>query len=183
MLETLVKLEEELTGFHAWALSGDTLVAALDEGMRFRNQFDRFLLALIHQAELQGVAKTQGATGTGAWLRDRYRMWITDANRTVKLATWLHADGQQTGAAMAAGDLNTDQARVIAVAVNDLPTARRVEGEAFLVGQAQVLPPRELRLAGTHLCETIDPDGAEERRKPNASSGPSGAPSVAGRSR
>jgi hypothetical protein len=96
MLETLVKLEEELAGFHAWALSGDALVAALDEGMPFRNQFDRFLLTLIHQAELQGIAKPK-ARPAPAWLRDRYRMWITDANQTVKRAIWLHADGEQTG--------------------------------------------------------------------------------------
>src|SRR5437879_2816530 len=116
MLEALV---EELTGFHAWALSGEALIAAVDEGMRFRNQFDAFLPELVHQAELQGVAATQGATGTAVWLRDRYRVCGRDAGQWVKLASWLQGEGAATEAALASGDLNTAQARVIKKAIED----------------------------------------------------------------
>ncbi len=160
MLEALV---EELAGCHAWALSGDALIAALDEGMRFRNRFEAFLLELVHQVEAQGVAKDQGATNTAAWLRDRYRRWISDAHRSVKLANWLHGDGAQTAAAMATGDMNADQARIIEKAIGDLPAGRRTEGEGCLVREAAGLGLTQLRAAGDYLFEVLDPDGAEAR--------------------
>jgi Domain of unknown function (DUF222) len=144
-------------------LSGETLLATLDVGMRSRNQFEAFLLDLIHQADIQGIAKTQGATNTAAWLRDRYRLPISNANQSVKLATWLHSDGEQTATAMAAGDVNPDQARVIANAVKELPAQRRDEGEQNLIHHAHTLGPRELRLAGEHLFEVLDPDGADKK--------------------
>ncbi len=163
MLETLAELEQELAGFHAWALSGDTLITTLDQAIRFRNQFDAFLLSLVHQVEIQGVAKHQGATNTAAWLRDRYRTPITEANHTIKLATWLHTDGEQTAAAIATGDLNTDQARLIEKAVKNLAAERRAEGETYLVGQAPGLGLKQLKAAGDYLFEVLDPDRAEAR--------------------
>src|SRR2546430_10477749 len=115
MLEALARLDEALTECHAsptWALPGNALVDGLDEIVHLQSQLEALRLKFVHEIDAQGIARAQGASSTGTWLRNRYRTW-PDA-RSVKLAGWLHDEGATTATALAAGDLNPAQARAIA---------------------------------------------------------------------
>src|SRR5882672_460007 len=148
-----------------WTITGEPLMTSMDACFQLRAQLDAVLLALVHEADAQGVAVSQGATNTATWLRDRQRVSIHLAHQLVKLAAWLHDEGAQTGAALAAGSVNVEQARVIAAAVDDLPAEFRVEGEAYLLEQPAVFGPKELGALGQRLFEVIAPDQAEAREQ------------------
>jgi hypothetical protein len=69
--------------------------------------------------------------------------------------------------ALAAGDLHTDQARVIVRWVDDLPDSvpadKVTEAEAFLLEQARHHDAKELNRLGKRLFEVIAPDEADAR--------------------
>src|SRR5882672_2888853 len=136
-----------------WTLTGEPLITSLDACFQLRSQLDTVVLALIAEADAQGVAVGQGATNTATWLRDRQRVSIHLAHQLVKLAAWLHGDGAQTAAALAAGSVNLEQARVIGAAVADLPAEFRAEGEQYLIEQAATFGPKELTALGQRLFE------------------------------
>src|SRR5256886_17140059 len=90
MLEVLARLDEALTECHAspiWALPGNDLVEGLDEIVHLQSQLEALRLKFVHEIDAQGIPRTQGASTTGGWLRNRYRTW-TDG-RSVQLAGWL----------------------------------------------------------------------------------------------
>src|SRR5882672_6823418 len=148
-----------------WTLTGEALREGVDGYFQLRSQFDALGLALIAEAHGQGVAIAQGATNTATWLRDRQRVSIHLAHQLVKLAAWLHGDGAQTAAAVAAGSVNLEQARVMAGAVADLPAEFRAEGEAYLLEQSTTFGPKELGALGQRLFEVIAPDQAEAQEQ------------------
>jgi hypothetical protein len=149
----------------AWTLTGETLRANVDAYFQRRSQLDAIGLALIAEAHAQGVAVSQGATNTATWLRDRQRVSIHLAHQLVKLAAWLQDEGAQTGAALAAGSVNLEQARVIAAAVADLPAEFRTDGQQYLIEQAATFGPKELTALGQRLFEVIAPEQAEAREQ------------------
>src|SRR5256885_2278429 len=166
MLEVLARLDEALKECHAsliWALPGTTLVDGLDEIVRQQSQLEALRLRFVHEIDAQGIPRTHGASNTGVWLRNRYRTWPD--GRSVKLATWLHDEGTTTATALAAGDINPAQARVIAKAVGNLPAERRTEAQHFMIGHAAALDPDGLVKIGERLLEKLDPERAEEHER------------------
>jgi hypothetical protein len=164
-LADLVQALEKCQSSPTWTLTGEPLRASLGACFQARAQLDAVCLALIHEADAQGVAVAQGATNTATWLRDSQRLSIQLAHQLVKLAAWLHREGEPTGAALATGSVNVEQARVIAAAVEDLPAEFRAEGEAYLVEQSATFGPKELGALGQRLFEVIAPDQAEQREQ------------------
>ena len=82
---------------------------------------------------------------------------------------WLPSLGSrwtQTADALGAGDLNLAQARVIVEALDALPDELGddlvVKAEAYLVEQAAVFGPRELRHLGRGVLEHLAPEVADE---------------------
>jgi hypothetical protein len=116
-------------------------------------------LALLREIDGRGVALEQGASSTVAWLRDRYRLSGSRASGQVRFAATMH-ELAETGAALAAGTVNAEQAGVIAAAVSDLPARLRVAGQEYLIEQAAVFGPRELGRLGQRLLEVIAPQVA-----------------------
>src|SRR2546429_5324457 len=142
MLEVLARLDEALKECHAspiWALPGTTLVDGLDEIVRQQSQLEALRLKFVHEIDAQGIPRTHGASSTGTWLRNRHRTWPD--GRSVKLAGWLHGEGATTATALAAGDVNPAQARVIAKAVGALPAERRTGAQQFTIHHAAALDP------------------------------------------
>jgi len=150
-----------------WAQSDACLVDWLDRAQVVASKVAALQLTLVRELDARGVGVGQGASSTTAWLRDRYRVGAGTAARMTQLATVLDRDLPGTGAALAAGEVNADQARVIAQVVADLPAdvpaQVRVDGERFLLDQAAVFGPRELGTLGQRLCERIAPEWVEER--------------------
>ncbi len=164
MLDALVRLDEALVeclDTSVWALSGTALVDGLDRIVRIQSQLEALRLQFIHEVHAQGIAHSTGATSTHAWLRHRYR--TMPDKRSVELATWLHHEGAPTASALACGDVNVLQARVIAKAVADLPAEHRAEGQQAMIRHAAQLGPDGLGKIGDRLFEILDPDAADER--------------------
>ena len=82
------------------------------------------------------------------------------------MAASLGSTWTQTADALGAGDLNLAQARVIVEALDVLPDELGddlvVKAEAYLVEQAAVFGPRELRHLGRGVLEHLAPEVADE---------------------
>jgi hypothetical protein len=159
-----------------WASSGATLVGRTDRLAVAARRIAAVQLAFIREVDGRGVAADAGATSTVAWLRDRYRMSGSAASQLVTLARALDTEADSpTAAALAAGAVNVEQARVIADAVAALPVEHRGAGEEHLVGEAETFGPRELGRLGQRIFEVVAP-----RNKPWPSwSARSGGPGIA----
>ncbi len=100
------------------------------------------------------VGDTRPATTTGPYAGTR------------RLAASLGSQWNQTADALGAGDLNLAQARVIVEALDALPDDLGddliVKAEAYLVEQAEVFGPRELRHLGRGVLEHLAPEVADE---------------------
>ncbi|HEY2673651.1 MAG TPA: DUF222 domain-containing protein [Rugosimonospora sp.] len=156
---------EKCRSFPVWALSGESLLCCLDDYFALRSQLDAIGLELVREVDGQAVARSQGATGTAAWLRDRQRISHRAARTMVSLAGTLDGQLAHTGAALAAGSVNFEQAQEIAHAVADLPAEVQADGEEYLLTQAAVFGPKELELLGRHLFEVVAPQAAEDRAR------------------
>jgi hypothetical protein len=152
-----------LTEGNAWSMSDPDLATALDEIAAVEAGLAACELAVVAEADGRHVGAA-GATSTAGWLRGRLRLHPGEASRTVKLAAALHRGCAATGAALAAGQVNSEQARVITETMAGLPavdTVTRARAEEFLIGHAAVLDPLLLAKAGRALTETLTavPDG------------------------
>ena len=109
------------------------------------------------------IALETGARSTAHWLADATRDGIGQVRLRERLAT---AAGERTCAAMGEGAVNVAQAREIVEALDRLPKdldpELRDKGEAYLVGEAAHVGPRELERLGQRLLEVIAPDTAEQ---------------------
>jgi hypothetical protein len=146
-----------------WAWPEAALVDCLDRVQVLAQQVAAFQLELIREIDGRGIPAAQGASGTAAWLRDRYRISPATATLLTKLTAALHTDLPATAAALAAGTVNVEQARVIVAAVADLPPQYRAPGEEHLIGEAATFGPRELNTLGHRLFEVVAPDVAGKR--------------------
>ncbi len=133
---------------------------------RAQRRLEALQSRLLVQADRVDVASDAGATGTASWLATAVCTPSGPARGQVDLARRLDARFELTAQALAAGALGVDQARVVADAVDALPSfvgaAERRRAEAHLVSEALHHDARRLRVLGKHLLEVIDPDGADE---------------------
>ena len=81
--------------------------------------------------------------------------------RLLRTARGLCGDRTATLLALTAGDVSPEHAEVIVAVIDRLPVgpALRDEAERVLLDQAVSLNASELRKAGDHLLEVLDPDG------------------------
>src|SRR5215831_15289240 len=155
------KALDECRAQAVFGLSVDELVSCVDDIHTVVQQATAVQLALVRQVDTLQVAAAMGATGTLAWLRDRHRISSTTASRLVKLARAL--DASATADALAAGEVNVEQAQVIADAVATLPVEHRKAGEEHLLGEGETFGPKELGRLGQRIFEVVAPDEAEKR--------------------
>jgi hypothetical protein len=162
-LVAAVEALDECRAQAAWALSDGELLSCVDEVHALAQQVAAAQLALVRQVDSRGVV-ADGATSTVAWLRDRHRISGEAASRLVKLARALDADvDSPTAAALAAGRVNVEQAKVITDAVAKLPAEHRKAAEEHLVGDAATFGPRELGRLGQRIFEVVAPEEADKQ--------------------
>jgi Domain of unknown function (DUF222) len=162
--EALVAAGEALDECRSWVaggLSDDELVSCVDEVQALAQRVAAVQLALVREVDGRGLAAAAGATGTLAWLRDRYRISGALASRLVKLSRAL--DGSATAEALAAGEVNVDQAQAISTAVAGLPAEHRSAGEDHLIEEAATFGPTELGRLGQRIFEMVAPGEADKR--------------------
>jgi hypothetical protein len=112
------------------------------------------------------IAEVTGDRSTATWLAHQTRDNHGTVRRHATLAAALGSRWSQTAEALGAGDLNLAQARVVVEALDALPDDLGddlvVKAEAYLVGQAAVFGPRELRHLGRGVLEHLAPEVADQ---------------------
>ncbi len=173
MHETLAQARAavaDLQVLPAWALTDSESVAMIDTAQQLITELTALAAAHVHELDARGYPRAQGATSTGVWLRDRFRISIHSARRLLALGNQM-IDRPFLRDAVASGDINSEQAAVIDEALADLPTdvgpAVVAECEAALIDQARTWEPATLRTIAEHILAHVAPDLADDalRRK------------------
>jgi hypothetical protein len=153
-----------------WTMSTQDAEDALLSLTRVRGQLDALLMRVLRQAEAVGAGMDTGATSTTNWWSHATRTTRAEAHRMARLAKALE-DHDEVAEGLASGDLRTDQARVIADAVDDLPDTVEewvpAAATRFLVAKAAEHDAKDLRVLGRRVLEAVDPvaaDAEEARR-------------------
>jgi hypothetical protein len=113
-----------------------------------------------------GADQGQPAPSTAGWLRNRLRLGAGAARDTVRTARALFGGPlTRTAAALIEGQISPAHARVLAQGTRDVPDHVTAEAEPVLLEAAAHLDPPQLRQAVGHLCQIIDPEGADAARQ------------------
>lgn len=111
------------------------------------------------------VAEATGDRTTASWLATATRDAPGRVRADARLAAALDQRWTQVAAALGRAAVNLAQARVIADALEALPTDLGedliTKAETLMLTEANHLGPRELRIFGSRLLEYLAPDIAE----------------------
>jgi Domain of unknown function (DUF222) len=121
-------------------------------------------LAAVDGRGAAGAEDSARADATAGWLRSRARLGAADALQRVRVARALHRGPLAgTARALAAGEISTTHATVLASGTHDLPRPTAAAAEPVLLAAARRLDPPRLRRLVAHLRQVADPDGADAR--------------------
>jgi len=172
-----------------WSLSDDDLAATIEACEALAARQAELSLRLLREADGRDLGRRLGAASTTAWIKDRLRLRPGEAKARVDLAHRLDLDAAAgpvdyaanvgttaggrsmpaTAAAMAAGAVSAEHARVIAKTMAALPgglsTEQERAAEADLAGYARQFDPVTLGKLGQHLIHTLDTETLEEREE------------------
>jgi hypothetical protein len=144
---------------------GPAAATALGEVDRVITRLQAVRLSLVAEADRSEVSAGSGLTGTSAWLAVSTRRDGGQAARDVRLATALDNGLPATREALAAGDVSTDHAQVIATATAQLPDGlsqqERAAIETDLVRRAKLVDPGTLRKEGRRILSVTERSQAE----------------------
>ncbi|KQT89159.1 hypothetical protein ASG49_15215 [Marmoricola sp. Leaf446] len=152
-----------------WAMTPAEQRHVLTELAVAQAQLDSLRLAVLAEADRSGVTEDTGARSAADWVAVETRQTRVEARSELRLARALEEHGPLRDA-HGHGWVNTAQARVIAAAVDLLPTTGdlavtvedRIDAEVWLIMQAQDHDATTLRVLGRRLFEVIAPDRADE---------------------
>lgn len=120
----------------------------------------------IAQVERQQAAEQEHLCSTAVYLTSEHRHTGRRARELVREALELDR-APRVADACRQGQVSAEQARGILHGLSDLPddlaTTERDRAERLMVQFADTHDPKALRRLSTHLWQTIDPDGADER--------------------
>ena len=152
-----------------WGLSDAELADLVGRVHKVDSALAALRMRLVAEANRRDLGALAGtgvaATSTAAWLAAGQGLTRREAGRQVRLAIDLDTRFEWVRAALAAGRLSVEQAQVIVTALDRLPGCvsdeQRLDAEGWLVEQADIFGPDELRVLGRRLFEVIDPDAAD----------------------
>ncbi len=147
---------EELHALGPAAL-GDSIVELT--GLIGRLQAERLRRLAVFDG--QDGAAADGARGTAGWLRWRCLTGAGQAAAQVTLARALDRVLPVTRAALAAGQISFDHARVLAYGTVDVPAEVVAAAEPMLVDHAGRLEPHRLRLVVEHWRAHVVPEASD----------------------
>ena len=137
------------SGRHRGRVRRPAAATAMGEADRVITRMQAVRLALVAEADRCEVASETGLSGTSAWLAPARARDGGQAARDVRLATALDNGLPATREALAAGDVSTEHAQVIATAAAQLPDglsrARACRHRGSLVRRAKLVDPATLR--------------------------------------
>ncbi|MEV7327587.1 DUF222 domain-containing protein [Micromonospora sp. NPDC093244] len=168
MVEELAQADDAISACvdaPAWPLPDHDLIAALDAAHRLQQRLAAVTLTLIREVDGRGTARTQGASSTAVWLRERLRLTVPAARRLIDLAAALDTGNPGIRQALADGAVSLDQARVIVDTIDTMSASADTEtadnAVAVLVGWAAQFDPTHLRKLGTRILDHVAPDIAD----------------------
>src|SRR3954453_16801008 len=155
---------DAVTDASVWSMDPAQTKATLVEVTRLEAQVPELKLRVAAHADDLKVGEDEGATSTATWWAHATRQVRPTATGQVRLAHAL-TTREQVRAALAAGELRVEQARVIIDALAKLPAdlhAALVErAERHLVAQAAKWNAKVLGRLGDRLLDVIAPDVAD----------------------
>ncbi|MGI8721713.1 MAG: DUF222 domain-containing protein [Geodermatophilaceae bacterium] len=158
---------DEVADHRCWSLTDREVTDLSALADRAAAAVEELRLRLLAAADAREVAAAAGASSTAAWLTSRGKVWRESAGGSLRLARSLDDRCDGTRRALAAGDINVEQAAVITRALADLPVDvsddARDQAERWLLGQARSFGPAELRILGRRVFQVIAPHEADVR--------------------
>ncbi len=158
---------DRVDGMSVLSMSDEEVAATTLELTRLEARIGELRLRMVATAEERDVGKADASPSTGAWLAHHTRQRRSGAFADVRFAQALDGEFTATRAALSAGRVLVEQARVIVKAVADLPSSvsgeDRRRGEAHLLELASEFDAQALAALGRHLLEVLDPEEAERR--------------------
>ncbi len=146
-----------------WAArdAGDLLDVTV-ELERLRSHLAAVQARVAVEVEASEAARAAGWVSPGDWLTQVAGGRRGHGQRLLRTARGLCGDRTATLVALAAGEVSPEHAEVIVAVVDRLPVdpSLREEAERALLDQAASLNASELRRAGEHLLEVLDPGGS-----------------------
>ena len=158
---------DELAGTDVWRMDHRETAETIVELQRAQAKLAAAQASLLAHADRLDIGQLTHATSTAAWLRGEVPLTPRQAKQAVELGTALESGRYPaTAAALAAGELQHDQAVVVLAAVDALPerlfAEERLRGEAHLVELGRSYDARQLRALSRHLMEVVAPEIAEQ---------------------
>ena len=151
---------DDVTEASLWSMSPDETASTLAELTRLVTRAQELELRVAEHAKETGVGESAGATSTANHWAHATHQTRAEAHRKMRLAKAL-ATRPALRAALAAGDLLVDQARVIAAAVDAVPAEYADAAERMLIGFATDHDAKALKILGMRILEYLDPEAAE----------------------
>ncbi|TYL44830.1 DUF222 domain-containing protein, partial [Nocardioides sp. BGMRC 2183] len=158
----------EVAGIPVEVFDEQGLTDAVTTAARLRSQLQAFELRLAAEAERRQVAREDGDTGTDAWLSRLTGDRREQLRGGLRLARLLHDRYTATAAALGAGQIRIEQARVIVdgleVTADQAPEGLLAQAEEILLSKATgaatrsgvPMPPTGLRRAARRAYNGLD---------------------------
>ena len=166
-LTSLSEALAEVVEVPAWSLTEEELVDRITVALRVRAGVDELVVRLVGSALERDLARLAGATSATAWLTHTLHVSRRCAGELVGHAKAFSGRVEATRRAWAAGRVSSEQARVIAEAIDrvgcDVAASAVARAEAHLIELAPQYSYDELRHLASHLVEVVDPVGAEAK--------------------
>ena len=163
-------LLDGVAGANAWTMTPTELREALPALTRLKARLEAVELEVLVEADRAQVGDETGASNAPAWWAHATGQTRPAALRALKLAAALDEGHEQVAAALGAGTVLVDQARVIIEAVDALPfdlvgPELVAEAETRLVDLAAHHDASDLQRLGRRVLEVLAPDLAEEHER------------------
>lgn len=155
---------DEVAQTATWSLDQTTTADLLGDLARAQSRFAELQARVLSHAETVAVHERSAAPSVAVWLANATTATKRDAVRQTRFAAAL-SRYDELRRALAAGDLNLEQAQVVARALDELPddleASVRREAEVELVRLALVHDAKALRILGRRILDVVAPEVGE----------------------
>ncbi|MCW2784561.1 MAG: hypothetical protein JWP74_1078 [Marmoricola sp.] len=160
---------KDASGANAWTMTPRELGDALPRMTRLIAAMTEVQLRELVEADRHSIGNETGFTNTALWWAHETGQTKPAAIGALKLGQWLEQH-ETTRAAMGAGGVLADQAKVIihaidALPVDLIPAETIAEAEAHLVELAADHDAKALRILGRKILEVVAPEIAEDHQR------------------
>ena len=149
-----------------WMLTDEQLTARVALAFKTKARAEAAGATLVAAVQDRDLVSLAGSCSQTSWLANLTGVARGEASKTVRQADNLNTEVEPTVRVWTTGDLPTEKASTICLAVNTLPEwvglAGRLKAQTTLLGFASQFSCEDLKRLANHIIEVIDPVGAEE---------------------